>query len=212
MEEKETEYISSILNLPYYPEFVQNNNASEPRHYNVVVPDMEIYSDSLDNFLEHEFIPERVKILINNCWFYSKKNSHNIISFYAYTDLNNSYALQTSAFQISLMKECTAHNARYNDFFQTKVKLETDSNGKKINDNLILTAYVAETKKNALKQIIHLYTSIVNNIINKPVEKNVLVEINNPKLTKVLERNEKKFVKRIKQYEDLANQLLCNNV
>ena len=207
----------SLINLKRYPHknsvYQVDTDNKHPHLYEKITQEMDGYISAVDNFIDNEMIPKHTRLLINGVWFHSKTNTHNIISFYAYAagydylnDLN-CYPYQTAPIQISMMRECTNHNARYNKKYQTKIKLETDGIGESlVKENYILTAYIAPTKQQAIKQIIYLLSHVFNELRNKPITFTYILNLkyeNEPMdiMVKILERNKNKFVSRIKLYE-----------
>lgn len=214
--ERYNDIYDKMLNLDRYPSKEVQKSFTTSEHsyfYYPITPKDDQYYYAVDNFINNLFIPENSKILINGTWFYGGKNTHNINSFYAYPmgyeDKNefNCYPFLTAPFQISKMSECQNHNKRYNDRYQIKIKLETDMKGDKIVTNdMILSCYFADTKSQALLQIIYLLTNIFNNLRQQPIEFTYILYYHIPfdqigKLVDILERNKKKFIEKIRFYE-----------
>ena len=66
---------------------------------------------------------------------------------------------------ISKHKECTDHNEKYNDKFYTQVTLNNNTYGeKKLNHKYSFTAYVADRKVDAVKQIIYVISELYKQI------------------------------------------------
>jgi hypothetical protein len=204
-----------LLNLNRYPsKEVQKSLIlhEHPFQYTTVNPEHVDYTFAVENFIYTHFIPPSTKLYINGVYFYSGKNSHNITSFFAYAagyeSLNelSCYPFKTSSITISLMTKNTAHNQRYNNMYQIKIKFETDKDGDKIvKSDFVLTAYISYTKTQAIQQIIYILSGIFNELRFEPILFTYIINFNYSddqieNLVKILERNKNKFSHKFKIY------------